>query len=36
MNKTIKTIALSVSVAFLSSTAMANNVHVDTGLQETL
>ena len=34
MNKTITTIAL--SVAFLSSAAMANNVHVDTGLQETL
>jgi hypothetical protein len=31
MNKTITTIAL--SVAFLSSAAMANNVHVDTGLQ---
>ena len=36
MNKTIKTIALSVSVAFLSSAAMAGNVHVDTGLQQTL
>ena len=34
MNKTITTIAL--SVAFLSSAAMANNVHVDTGLQGTL
>ena len=34
MNKTITTIAL--SVAFLSSAAMANNVHVDTGLQQTL
>ena len=34
MNKTITTIAL--SVAFLSSAAMANNVHVDTGLQATL
>ena len=34
MNKTITTIAL--SVAFLSSAAMANNVHVDTGLQRTL
>ena len=34
MNKTITTIAL--SVAFLSSAAMANNVHVDTGIQQTL
>ena len=34
MNKTITTIAL--SVAFLSSAAMANNVHVDTGPQGTL
>ena len=34
MNKTIISIAL--SVAFLSSAAMANNVHVDTGLQGTL
>ena len=34
MNKTIQAIAL--SAAFLSSAAMANNVHVDTGLQGTL
>ena len=39
MNKTIKTIALSVSVAFLSSAALAgggHHVQVDTGLQDTL
>ncbi|MEG1709088.1 MAG: hypothetical protein RR285_10305 [Acinetobacter sp.] len=39
MNKTIKTIALSVSVAFLSSAALAgggHHVQVNTGLQDTL
>ena len=39
MNNTIKTIALSVSVAFLSSAALAgggHHVQVNTGLQDTL